>query len=299
LIQEAEQRGAKNASKTFDFIIHRAAYLFVMANWDEIPHLAWWTPERLISEALNRPRNRNFYNHLVGMLSDAYMQLGYGWDTKELYNGQTWKAEIAHSGFKDARRELFPSFFHNQANHTRMGKSLLKGTTTGLQAKRSAAEVRPLLHRQRGVAEHRERIDTAHRDGDAGKILLLRVAERLGKERFDFWFHEDAEVVIDVANRKVAFSVRGSPYMVNQIKKNCGADIGAAISEFHPGLPGYFYPSRASPPFDVPPPVEWRFRQSVVCSRYQSAVWKKEYTLRPSAVYGQPSQPPSGFPSVP
>ena len=102
--------------------------------------------------------------------------------------------------------------------------------------------MRPLLHRQRGEAEHRERIDTAHRDGDAGKILLLRVAERLGKERFDFWFHEDTEVVIDVANRKVAFSVRGSPYMVNQIKKNCGVDIGAAISEFHPGFESVFVP---------------------------------------------------------
>jgi hypothetical protein len=76
LILEAEQRGAKNASKTFDFIIHRAAYLFVMANWDEIPHLA------CRADASNRGsplfyRMKSFSNRILGIFQEHVRRITF------------------------------------------------------------------------------------------------------------------------------------------------------------------------------------------------------------------------------
>ena len=229
LIQRAEEQGGKKAIETWDTIIHRAAYLYVEDLWDEVPQYHdWRLPENFISMALKRSRNCNFGTHLMGMLSEIYPQLGLGWNTEQLYNKLTWSAELARFSLEHARKDLFRSFFHNQASTTRLGKELARKTATDKKAVLFAATVKPLLQEHRDAAERQTRIDAAHRSDDPGEAVLARIAEKIGEKRFDLWFGREAKV--DVAEKELVFSVHNS-FAVNSIRQHCTAELDETMRE--------------------------------------------------------------------
>ena len=137
---DAGQQGVSGAMETCDFIIHRAAYLYVMADWNDIPnYAAWCDPARFIAEARRGNKGKVvLYKRLIGMLSEVYPQLAYGWNKEILFNKVTWGAELAR--YDKPWVQLFPSYCNEMKVNSNLGKMYARRTPTGIAANRVAVK---------------------------------------------------------------------------------------------------------------------------------------------------------------
>ena len=114
-----------NGHNVNDFILHRAAYAFVMDEWEEVNITECASPDLLVAYAKRNPAKP--YKPMVGRVKDLYLALGYGWSEKLLTNQATWQAEkvlLGDSGPNNKRRNLFPSAWKDFGNLRRNGGNI-------------------------------------------------------------------------------------------------------------------------------------------------------------------------------
>ena len=238
--------GAKGATDTYDFVIHRAAYLFVNPPWEEI-HRPPESPESLIAEAMARGPNKPIYTTLLGIVKDIYIDAAYGWEeSKPVYGKLLWSEELKRMGKDKARRVLFPSYNHAAGKKIKAADDLRKraGIVPKHQDEHSAKPVSsappPDLH-----------------------PVFAEVRNKLGEQRFDFWFQDAA---LKTEGGKAVICVRNN-FSINSIRLHCNAELEEALK--YCGLPVQYH-------FEVMPPKPEKTRASPQAMRGES-----EHSLTP------------------
>ena len=261
LLVRAHQKNIPGALKTCDFILHRAAYLFVVEPWADVGPTVWWRcPEDLIGAAAERNRKTSIYKTLVGMLKEVYLDLGYGWSEETLFNSITWEADRKRYG-DDVWVGIFPSYRHETGSGKEYGKLLNRKTPTAVRAARLAHEARQIFKTQEAELDRQIRLDVMHRSDDVGERILAGVGDKIGEQRFDLWFGQDTQCVVDDAKQEVQFWVRNQ-FAINSIRRHCMPEIRQTVLEYAPeckqedGTPRVIFAvqNRAPPPVSAERP---------------------------------------------
>ena len=105
----------------YDFIVHRAAYVFAMGIHKRVAMLGN-SPEEFVALVKKRAGRTPMYPKMVGMLQDCYVAAGLGWDTSYPNNEVIYGQELSYAELMSKetgtevlpRNELFPGFFYGR-----------------------------------------------------------------------------------------------------------------------------------------------------------------------------------------
>jgi len=213
---ELHQKHYDGKQTVNDFVLHRAAFIFVMQDYTQT-YSFYSSPERFVKVA-NRDRGKvSLYSKMVCMVKDYFIEAGWGWDETPLSNKVTYKAEqnyVKYYKLPSCRDEMFPSYLNDRGYRS---------------------------HDRKPPKIPQQRIDptpTLFFDKPVDPVLES-IAENLGVERFDLWFGQDTHINIDESKKEVELSVR-SNYVLNAINQRCKPEVLAAIEKHKPGFKSAF-----------------------------------------------------------
>ena len=204
LVLNEAMKYSKPGEIIYDFVAHRAAYLFTTQNMSELPY-TWHDPRSLAKVANDAKGPKTTIGGGIACeLQKAFEYLHFGWDDQVLRNEVTYTAELDIVSY---RREVLGEADAKPRNDLFLSHM----RTKGLFAKPAMPNPPP-----KAVAVNR-------------CPVMAKIAEKTGLQ-FDLWFGDDIFCEIDEKKKELVFEVPGAS-RINSINRQCGSVLDEAMRE--------------------------------------------------------------------